>query len=908
MDAPPELVAKAEWVLGTLSAAACVPVKVVLAGDETGREDLALAYAPQPVPGVPTIPRSAEAERLLAERAPLPPQSFRRFVTSSEAGRALVGAFPAAAEGFAAPFDLVMSAFVLLACWDEHTSAERDRHGRFPYEASLFATNDALSLGEPACDGYAAELRRLVGFPSQEAPAFLVALTHDIDGLQRWTLRGWIAWSRRVAVAVVDRDAGRARWEAGSAAYHLRHDLPRGRDAAFTFPGLLSGEDRLGVSSSFYVIASHGHRTDGNQPANYRHQLPRALRLITAAGREVGLHGNHRDGRDLDALCDDRAGLERHLASLLSSGATSEGAAAEPGGRSAATVTGNRFHYLKYLYHESLPLLEAAGFLYDTSLAFAEREGARCGLSHPFHPWHMAEDRPLRLLELPLAVMDSTLQEAHYRHLPAEEARDATIAVLESVRRSGGCAAILWHHNRFHPYMGRGFDKVYWDVVRWVQGHGGACLGAEAALERWQGTHPPLPQRTEAEPEAQVDSTQTNAAAAARTTGAACTTRTERRPRIAHVSVVHRPDDPRIFVRECRSLADAGFDVTYLAPGADSGFVDGVHLSGLPRRPRSTRFLSAAPIMQTLHALQPDLIHVHDPELLTMFAPLRPYTPVLVYDMHEYLRDSIGAKYYIPSGARPAAAKLTAAAQRSLVAIGDGVVGVVEEQFEDLGARPRVRTVLPNYPRFARFRDAVPRAEMTAEPRLKMAYVGSLTRNRGVQIMLDSLREVPEAVLYLGGVFSNPEVEAEAHQVAETELAGRVHFLGFRSDIHAVMQAADIVCVPSTCAEGFGLAAAEAMCLGKPVIVSDRGALPEVADHGRAALIVDPDSPKDLAGAINVLIDQPDYAARLGISARMSAARRFSYTRWAREVAAVLAGHEAETPDRAEELSTEAVR
>src|SRR5664280_672195 len=120
------------------------------------------------------------------------------------------------------------------------------------------------------------------------------------------------------------------------------------------------------------------------------------------------------------------------------------------------------------------------------------------------------------------------------------------------------------------------------------------------------------------------------------------------------------------------------------------------------------------------------------------------------------------------------------------------------------------------------------------------------------------------------------------------KLSGRVHFIGFRPDIYSVVRAADIICVPSVCREGFGLAAAEAMTLGKPVIVSNRGALPEVVQQGEAGIIIDPDRPQDLTSALKRLIVDSQYAEHLGARAAFSARLRFTYERWARDVAAIL--------------------
>ncbi len=234
--------------------------------------------------------------------------------------------------------------------------------------------------------------------------------------------------------------------------------------------------------------------------------------------------------------------------------------------------------------------------------------------------------------------------------------------------------------------------------------------------------------------------------------------------RVLHLSVVHKPDDPRIYERECRTLAEAGHEVMYMVPGAEPGRDDaGVILAPLPERGRSTRFLSSIEITRSLRALKPDVLHVHDPELLTLFPAARMIVPKLVYDMHEYVPEAVAGKPYIPSKVRPVASQTTAVAQKSLAALGSGVVVVTDDQLAALGSTPKLRLVLPNYPRVERFEDAEPVAELAADQRLKLIYVGSLSRARGCTMMLDVMEQLEpdEAVLYLGGTFNDPALETE---------------------------------------------------------------------------------------------------------------------------------------------------
>lgn len=119
----------------------------------------------------------------------------------------------------------------------------------------------------------------------------------------------------------------------------------------------------------------------------------------------------------------------------------------------------------------------------------------------------------------------------------------------------------------------------------------------------------------------------------------------------------------------------------------------------------------------------------------------------------------------------------------------------------------------------------------------------------------------------------------ELRRAAEAELPGapgRVVSLpgGDDSELAELMAGADAVCLPSF-SEGFGLTALEAMACGTPVVVSDRGSLPEVVDG--SGLIVPPTAPAVEEALVRILSDAA-FAARLRSAARLRA-ERFSWER-----------------------------
>lgn len=164
----------------------------------------------------------------------------------------------------------------------------------------------------------------------------------------------------------------------------------------------------------------------------------------------------------------------------------------------------------------------------------------------------------------------------------------------------------------------------------------------------------------------------------------------------------------------------------------------------------------------------------------------------------------------------------------------------------------------------------------TLEPRKNLA------RTLEAYALLAQARpRAPRLVVVGGQGWGGEDVAAVARRLGVGE---RVELAGFVSDerLRALYAGAALLVYPSLY-EGFGFPVLEAMGMGCPVVASSTSSLPEVA--GRAALLVDPTDPDQIAAAMSRILDAPDLARQLR-EAGLRRARAFSWGRCARETLA----------------------
>ncbi len=159
-----------------------------------------------------------------------------------------------------------------------------------------------------------------------------------------------------------------------------------------------------------------------------------------------------------------------------------------------------------------------------------------------------------------------------------------------------------------------------------------------------------------------------------------------------------------------------------------------------------------------------------------------------------------------------------------------------------------------------------------------VALFGRLSSWKGQDVALAAIAAVPGAHLVLVGsaMFGDGAFEASLRRdVTALGIGDRVHFLGFRSDVAALMTGVDVIVHASTAPEPFGRVIAEAMMAGTPVVASAAGGAIEIVEDGTGVL-VPPGDVGALAAAIRHLIADPVAAVAMAQRARATALARFA--------------------------------
>lgn len=362
-------------------------------------------------------------------------------------------------------------------------------------------------------------------------------------------------------------------------------------------------------------------------------------------------------------------------------------------------------------------------------------------------------------------------------------------------------------------------------------------------------------------------------------------------------TVVHHPADARIFYREIQALLDAGHDVTYIAPFAESaasvriedqdqGLDQGNSERGrgtlrpvtIPRA-SGRRRVGAIRSAKTAMAEQvagADLLLVHDPELLLVLPP-KDKRPPTVWDVHEDTAAALTTKAWLPQWLRPVAAEGVARAEHL--------------------AERNLHLILAEHGYNARFsgeHPVVPNTtyvpETAAPPSVprRVVYVGWLSPDRGSAEMVELGR-----LLKPRGIAVELIGQADAAARAHIEAAGDlVRWHGFVPNADALrlvegaLAGLSLLQDEENFRHSMPTKVAEYMARGVPVITTPLPLAVELVEAADGGFVVPFNDPQAASEAILRLDADPDLRVKMGLRAHEYALANLA---WAPHAAAFVA-------------------
>ncbi|MBS1723721.1 MAG: glycosyltransferase family 4 protein [Armatimonadetes bacterium] len=335
----------------------------------------------------------------------------------------------------------------------------------------------------------------------------------------------------------------------------------------------------------------------------------------------------------------------------------------------------------------------------------------------------------------------------------------------------------------------------------------------------------------------------------------------------------------RIFLKECRSLAHAGYDTHLIAHAPADTERDGVQLRTLgPRKGRLARMLlSSGAALRMADQVGADLYHFHDPELIRVGLALKKRGKVVVYDVHESHAESVLDRAYIPAPLRRVVSARVASAERAADKRLDAIVAATPKIAASFSNPNTV--LVQNFPMLEEL--ASPESEPFQSRPQQVVYVGGVSLVRGAKEMVASLRRSAGTTFI---VIGEPAGDLPLIEWVDPSLSERVKLLGWqpRDEVSRLM---------SQCRAGFVLyhplrnhtesqpnKLFEYMAAGLPVIASDFPHWRSLVDEFGCGVLVDPLDPVAIGDTLDAMMTNPVQAEEMGKRGRQAVIDVFNWS------------------------------
>lgn len=350
--------------------------------------------------------------------------------------------------------------------------------------------------------------------------------------------------------------------------------------------------------------------------------------------------------------------------------------------------------------------------------------------------------------------------------------------------------------------------------------------------------------------------------------------------------------DVRVFQKEARTLAQAGYEVTLYAKADNQAYPfldEGVRVVPMKYSSRTGMVFSTPMLIKRLLDEHADIYHLHNPFSLPIVAVLKMFGRKVIYDVHENYLVRVHLRRWIPQPLKPVVGPGVAMSERLTGRFADAMIATQPDVLERIGSKA---VLLQNAPivdgelieEAIAYGDAMSDDEVRPTGGVRLIYIGGVSIPRGLLEMVQLVEKLNDhlpARLWLMGHSDESDVKIASR------LSGwqYVDFLGPRPQAEAFGRVARADIALALLRDEGGHAFAnpnkiyEYMALGTPFVANDfpfwRKGIPE----GAGGIFVDPTEQSAAFEAARRLIKQPTEASRIAEAGTQYVRENFNWSR-----------------------------